>query len=193
MDNAQRGVENPPLAFVRKSLSSILCHLLQTFAPHAILFPMDPSAALATRLAADESDLALALSASSPGSPGPPPSTLSEARALADRLLISATPVSIRTLRRIAESGDDKAAVSAASKILDKSPATRDLGSVGASGLTLPPEAFASLISSLASLASAALTSASAPSPAPASAPSAAFDRQDPIDVTVLPDPGDPS
>lgn len=136
----------------------------------------DPSVALASRLASDEDDLLSSLSVPSPS--GLTPSTLSEARTLADRLLLEATPSAIRRLRQIAISGDEKPAVAAASKILDKSPATRDLGPSSSAGLTLPPEAFSALVSSLAALASAALQSApSAPSaPAP-----------DPITVEVLP------
>lgn len=139
---------------------------------------IDPSVALASRLASDEDDLLSSLAAPSPSSSGIIPSTLSEARTLADRLLLEATPSAIRTLRRVATSGDDKPAVAAASKILDKSPATRDLGPSASAGLTLPPEAFSALVSSLAALASAALQSApSAPSaPAP-----------DPITVEVIP------
>ena len=142
----------------------------------------DPSAALASRLSSDEADLRTSL-AMSP-SPSPSPTTISEARALADRILLDSTPLAIRTLRRVALSGDDKPAVAAASKILDKSPATRDLGPGSSSGLTLPPEAFAALVSSLSSLAAAALSS----SPAPAPAPSVVFDRPpDPLTVEVLP------
>lgn len=146
----------------------------------------DPALALASRLASDEADLQASLSAPSPS--GLAPSTLSEARTLADRLLIDATPLAVRTLRRVAESGDDKPAVAAASKILDKSPATRDLGPAGGSlGLTLPPEAFTALVTSLSSLATAALRS----SPSTPSAPSAPLDLSqpvsDPITVEVLP------
>lgn len=139
---------------------------------------MDPSTALASRLAADEDDLRASLAAPSPS--GIIPTTLSEARTLADRLLLEATPSAIRTLRRVATSGDDKPAVAAASKILDKSPATRDLGPSSSAGLTLPPEAFSALVSSLAALASAALQA----SPSSPSAPSAP--APDPITVEVL-------
>lgn len=139
----------------------------------------DPALALASRLASDEADLRASLSAPSPS--GLAPSTLSEARSLADRLLIDATPLAVRTLRRVAESGDDKPAVAAASKILDKSPATRDLGPASSLGLTLPPEAFTALVTALSSLATAALQS----SPSTPSAPSAP--APDPITVEVLP------
>lgn len=145
----------------------------------------DPSVALASRLSSDEDDLRASLAAPSSPSAGIIPSTLSEARTLADRLLLEATPSAIRTLRRVATSGDDKPAVAAASKILDKSPATRDLGPSSSAGLTLPPEAFSALVSSLAALASAALqASPSAPFPSAPSAPSAP--APDPITVEVL-------
>lgn len=147
----------------------------------------DPALALASRLASDEADLQASLAAASPPSAGLASSTLSEARTLADRLLIDATPLAVRTLRRVAESGDDKPAVAAASKILDKSPATRDLGPSSSLGLTLPPEAFTALVTSLSSLATAALQS----SPSTPSAPSAPLDLSqpvsDPITVEVLP------
>lgn len=166
------------LAFLR-----ILCYTLLMADNHggSPASRQDPSLALASRLASDEDDLRASLAAPSPPSAGLAPSTLSEARALADRLLIDATPLAVRTLRRIAESGDDKPAVAAASKILDKSPATRDLGPASSLGLTLPPEAFTALVTALSSLASAALQ---APPSSP-SAPSAPV--SDPITVEVLP------
>lgn len=184
LDSACVRGEKAPLKSVNFPFSSIPCHLLHFLASHAIISSMDPSTALASRLASDEDDLLSSLSVPSPS--GLAPTTLSEARTLADRLLLEATPSAIRTLRRVATSGDDKPAVAAASKILDKSPATRDLGPSASAGLTLPPEAFSALVSSLAALASAALqASPSAPFPSAPSAPSAP--APDPITVEVIP------
>lgn len=76
---------------------------------------------LFTSLKREEDAISLVLS--QPGAQVPS----SDARKLADKLLLSSTPLAIRKLRQIVQSGADKDALAAAGKILDKSPATRDL------------------------------------------------------------------
>lgn len=93
-----------------------------------------------------------------------PEATL-KTRDLSDRLLLDATPESIETLRSISRCGAPRDRIAAASKLLDKSPATRDPALFSASGAsTLSDSAMSSLMTGLSSFLKFALDSSKVPS-----------------------------
>ena len=113
-------------------------------------------ASLLEKLSKDASSLDLELSRDNEAS-----ASIPIAKDLARRRLLAATPRAIQTLETLMESGEEKVKLGAASKILDKSPATEtEMGSAGSGAI--PAEAMASLISSLSTFAQAAIQSAAA-------------------------------
>lgn len=113
-------------------------------------------ASLLEKLSKDTDNLDLELSREVEAS-----ASIPAAKDLARRRLLAATPRAIQTLETLMESGEEKVKLGAASKILDKSPATEtEMGSAGSG--SIPAEAMASLISSLSTFAQAAIQSAAA-------------------------------
>jgi len=113
-------------------------------------------ASLLEKLSKDTSSLDLELSRDNEAS-----ASIPIAKDIARRRLLAATPRAIQTLETLMESGEEKVKLGAASKILDKSPATETEMSSAGSG-AIPAEAMASLISSLSTFAQAAIQSAAA-------------------------------